>query len=573
MAKYLIGLLLLVGVAIGTNLIVNHYRLPGQSNMISSMAMDMTLMKPPLGTVPVGTAPVVMRRIQPEVTYSGTIRGFNEIPLAARIDGTIAYMPVYVGSKVTKGQLLVQLDAPERQAQTQIAHREKIQSQQELAVMRQETIRLKAQIQAAAAEIQAAQAALKAAQANQAYWRERLPRERTLYEAGGISQEEYQGYQAEAEGVESSVIAAQQRLNAAIQERHSRQALAGENRLQQRFQQARIQQAQSVIQERQVWQSFARLTAPWYGVITKRLQAPGALVSASTPILTLAQTDRVRIQVQVPETDYSELEVGGLLTFSTAARPNDEIETHITSIAPASEPSSRTHLVEAIVDNPEGHLLPGQYVKARLRSGAPQPPQPAVPERAVLQIQGQDAVWTVRHGRAHLVMVTVAAYHGDWAVVPELPKGMTVITDGYESLTESMAVTPVRWGENGPERLPDAGGRNRLTQQNRWTWQTKLSENLVFKVTISPQPPVAGTNTLRFELRHNGQHPLTDARIQLMTSMPTMNMAGPQLTAVYQPAGHYEATFSGMSGLWQVMATVETEDKRLQPFAFEFNVP
>lgn len=571
--KYLPGLLLLLGAIALTAFAVNRFRLPGQSNMIESMSMDMNAMKPEAGSTPVGTAQVVMRRVQSELTYSGTVRGLNEISIAARIDGTLTSVPVYAGSRVRRGQLLASLNAPELGAQVRTAQAEQAEARAELGAIAQEAVRLRAEEQAAAAGIGEAQAGVTAAEAELAYWRERLPRERELYEAGGISLEEYQRYQADYKVAESNVAAARQRVKAAQGERRSRSAMLGENAARQRAQQAAIARAGAGVSQQQVQQGFTTITAPVGGVITERLQAPGAVVGVGTPILTLAQIDPVRVQVRVPEADIAGLKVGGMLTLTTAAHPNDEIEASISSIAPASGAGTRTQTVEAIVPNPEGLLLPGQFVKARLRSGEGGAAKAAIPERALVQLQGTDSVWTIRNGRAHLVTVSVEAVNGDWAVVPDLEKGTEVITDGYESLTEGMAVTPVRWTENGPERLPEAGGGNRLNDRNGWALQANVSEDLVLKVAITPKPPVTGNNTLSFELLHGGQHPITDARISLGTSMPAMNMGGPSLSAGHKGNGRYEAGFSGMSGLWQVVATIETGGKRLKPFTFEFNVP
>ena len=571
MRKYLPGLLLLAATLLITGLVVNRFRLPGQSNMLESMAMDMNSMKPAPGSVPVGTAPVVMRRVQSELSYSGTVRGLNEISIAARVDGTLTSVPVYTGSRVARGQLLAQLSAPELGAQTQTAESERLQAQAELAVSAQEALRLKAEEQAAAAGIAQEQATLSAAQANQTYWQERLPRERELYEAGGIALEEYQRYQADAKVAEAEVAAAHQRVKAASQTRRARAAMLGENAARQRFQRAGIARAGAGVREKQVMQSFTRIIAPVGGIITERLQAPGAVIGAGTPILTLAQIDPVRVQIKVPEADLAGLTIGGMLTLVSAARPNDEIEASISSIAPASGAGSRTHVVEAIVPNPEAALLPGQYIKARLRSGASKAPQPALPERAIIQLQGQDSVWINQSGHAHLITVNVITRSGDWAVVEDLAKGTEVITDGYENLTEGMAVTPVRWTENGPEQLPAAGGAHRLNQANHWTLQADLGEGLRLEVSLSPKPPTS-TNTLSIELRRAGA-PVTDAKISLGSSMPAMNMPGPDIGVGHKGKGRYEAPFSGMGGLWQVVAVIETGGKRIKPFAFEFSLP
>ncbi len=571
--KYLPGLVLLIASIALTAFAVQRFRLPGQSNMLESLAMDMNTMKPEPGSVPVGVTQVTLRRVQPELIYTGTVRGLNEISIAARVDGRLSAVRVYTGSRVRRGQLLASLSAPELGAQIDTAQAEQQEVQAELKVLAQEAQRLLSEEQTANASIGEAQAELKTAEANLAYWRERLPRELELYQAGGIAKEEYQRYQADHQGAESGVQAARQRLNAAESERKTRQALRRENLARQGAQKKSISRAGSSVRERQIQQGFTQITAPVSGVITERLLAPGSIVTAGTPILTLAQIDSVRIQVRISESDSSGLNIGDMLVFNSAAQPDNEIEASVSSISPSSGANTRTQIVEAIVSNPEGQLLPGHSVKVRLRKGMGEAPKPAIPERALVQIQGQDSVWTIRNGRAHLVPVTVEATGRDWVSVSELEKGTAIISEGYEGLSEGLVVTPVRWTENGPERLPEAGGSNRLHDRNGWTLQANLTQELVLKVAIDPKPPIVGKNTLGFELLHRGQHPITDARIRLETSMPAMNMPGPDLTANHKIKGRYETEFTGMSGLWQVVTTVETGGKRLKPLTFEFNLP
>lgn len=574
--KYLPGLLFLSLSIVATTIVVQRFRLPGQSNMIESMAMDMAAMKPEIGSVPVGVAEVVFKSLNSEQTYNGTVRGLNEVSIAARIEGVLSLVSVYAGARVKKGQLLAQLNAPELAAETRVASSQEQESQAEKALISQEAVRLKADQNAAASRVNEAKAVLKTADANLKYWRERLPREKSLLETGGIPREEFERYQADAQAAESAVTSAQASLRTVTYEQKAKSALLQENALRLRTQQAGIKTAAARVQERKILENFTRITAPLHGVITERLQAPGALVSAGTPILTLAEIASVRIQVNVPDADVAGFKVGDTLRFTTSAQPDDEIETTISSIAPTAINGSRTQIFEAIVDNPDSFLMPGQYVKASLQKSEKTPAQAVIPERAVFQVGGQDSVWVVQNQRAHLLSLNVASISGAWAVVPGLEKGTQVITDGYSSLVEGMVVSPVTWTAEGPSQLPAAGGANRLHDRNHWRLTKALNADFSLAVSISPQPPLAGENRLSFELiqqKEGKKLAFSEAKISLKTSMPSMSMAGPHLIANAKGKGVYTAAFSGMSGLWQIVATLEIEGKRLKPFTFELNIP
>ena len=574
--KYIPGFLFLTLSIVATVFVVQRFRLPGQSNMIESMAMDMATMKPEIGSVPVGTAAVALKSITSEQSYNGTVRGLNEISIAAPIEGVLSLVSVYAGARVKKGQLLAQLNAPELMAETRVAQSQVQESEAEKALIAQEAVRLKAEMNAAASRMSEARATLKTAEANLKYWRERLPREKSLLETGGIPREEFERYQADTQAAEASVASAQATLRTLTYEHKAKGDLLQENGLRLRMQQTGIKTAAAKVQERKILENFTRIMAPLNGVITERLQAPGTLVTAGTPILTLAEISSVRIQVNVPDADISGFKVGDILRFTTSAQPDDEIETTISSIAPAAVSSSRTQILEAIVENADGLLIPGQYVKAHLQKTKEKDAQPTIPERAILQVGGQDGVWVVRNQRAHWEPLTVGVIDGEWATISDLEIGTQVITDGYEGLVEGMAVSPVTWTAEGPLQLPTAGGANRLHEGNQWSLTTPISPDFSLKVSISPQPPIPGENSLRFELTQEKQDKkiaFSEATLSLKTSMPSMSMAGPSLVAKAEGKGVYVAAFSGMSGLWQIVATLEVEGKRLKPFTFELNTP
>lgn len=95
---------------------VNNFRRPGSMSVIEAQAMDMTVMKPPVGAVPVEVATVSSGQVRARVSYSGSVVAFNEAQIAPRVTGRIVSMPVYPGDRVRRGQLLVRLDSDELRA-------------------------------------------------------------------------------------------------------------------------------------------------------------------------------------------------------------------------------------------------------------------------------------------------------------------------------------------------------------------------------------------------------------------------------------------------------------------------
>jgi RND family efflux transporter MFP subunit len=139
------------------------------------------------------------------------------------------------------------------------------------------------------------------------------------------------------------------------------QIQAGEALIQSRRQST--QAAEEDLRALQEMQSYLRITAPFDGIITDRLVHPGALVGpgADSPLLVLQQISKLRLVVAVPEEDCGTVALGAKLTFHVPAFPERTFSGTIARSAHALDPKTRTMAVELDVANGDGSLAPGMY--------------------------------------------------------------------------------------------------------------------------------------------------------------------------------------------------------------------
>lgn len=235
-----IGGLLLLGVLLaGAVFAVRNWRRPGSMTPIEAQVMEMNTPPPP-GTTAVELAPVKRSRIAETVSYSGQAVGFVEQDVVPRVTGTILEMPVYVGDRVKKGQLLARLDTTqldpqvaERAAMTamaaqgvNVASAEYQTAVQEIAEARAEaTVResaiseteamvtaaeqdkasMQAEVIAAESEAANARAEVTSAEQNRQYLSDELKRARMLYDEKLLSRSDLQKAEAEAADAEAKV--------------------------------------------------------------------------------------------------------------------------------------------------------------------------------------------------------------------------------------------------------------------------------------------------------------------------------------------------------------------------------
>ena len=114
--------------------------------------------------------------------------------------------------------------------------------------------------------------------------------------------------------------------------------------------------------------SFKRIVAPFAGVITRRNVDVGDLIDAggSRPLFLLAQTDPLRIYVNVPQAYSQLIKVGQPVTVTQAELRGQSFRGEIARTSGAIDTATRTLQVEVALPNKEGLLLPGAYVQVSL---------------------------------------------------------------------------------------------------------------------------------------------------------------------------------------------------------------
>ena len=89
--------------------------------------------------------------------------------------------------------------------------------------------------------------------------------------------------------------------------------------------------------------------------------AVGASIASSTPIANVADISQLEVEIQVPERSIAGIELGQKVIIRVPSAPNKEIEATITKRDYAVNPSTRTLMVKALIDNKDKLLLPGMF--------------------------------------------------------------------------------------------------------------------------------------------------------------------------------------------------------------------
>ncbi len=181
--------------------------------------------------------------------------------------------------------------------------------------------------------------------------------------------------------------------------------------------------------------SYANVTAPISGVIAQRMIKPGNFVQINTPIFRIVDTSKLEAVLNVPEREIETLKAGLAVKLQVDALPGKTFEGTIDRVAPVVDSGSGTFRVITAFDG-GGLLQPGMFGRIRIdhdqRTDAL-----VIPRVALLEGEGEAAVFAVRDGKAVRTPVKLGYTDGEWAEVRSgLKVGDQVVTAGKTALRD-----------------------------------------------------------------------------------------------------------------------------------------
>lgn len=347
---------LLPGVLVAAALLAGY--LPRRSTMeqLDNAAAKRRITPPIVNVAMVTRAPNAS-----EVTFPGSITPITEAYIYARAAGYLKRRYVDIGDRVSAGQLLAEIDAPD---------------------LDQQVTQAKAALAQAEGQLGQAEATLQQLIATKDLAAVTWQRYQVLTKTGAVSRQAGDMQMTASKTAEANVTAGEKNVVAAREFVHA---------------------AKATLDRLITLQGYERVTAPFAGIVTARNVDVGALISttgstqgpsrpnpagpsdvaAGGEIFRVAQIGRLRVLVSLPQSEASGIHIGQAASVSIEAFPNRSFPGQITRTSSALDAASRTLLTEVQVANPTGVLLPGMYTTVRFVTNRLVPPF-LVPEASLV---------------------------------------------------------------------------------------------------------------------------------------------------------------------------------------------
>ncbi len=291
---------------------------------------------------------MVKKTLGRQITLSSELVPFQEIDVYAKESGYVKKLMVDYGTHVKAGEVMAILEIPELEAQ--------LQEDQ-------------AEIKNASNQVVRAQHELGRYQAQYNALHLQYTRLNGVFESqpGIVAQQEVDDAQGKDLAAAAQVDAGQAALDAA---------------------QSQLSAAKAKLFHDQTLFDYARITAPFTGVVTERYANLGTLVQAGTgsstqaiPIVKLSEDDLFRLVIPVPESYVRYIRVGDPVDVRVPSL-NRTFPGKVARFSVDVQADTRTMHTEVDVQNPQRILLPGLYAEADLHFDRKEN-TPAVPVQAL----------------------------------------------------------------------------------------------------------------------------------------------------------------------------------------------
>jgi membrane fusion protein, multidrug efflux system len=349
---------------------------------------------PASGSAPsVAVTAVVAQKLNTQVELPAQLMPYEAVDVYAKETGFVKSIAVDRGSRVRKGEVIAQLEAPEL-----VAQRAESES-----------------------KYQGAQSMLLAAEAKLAADEATYKRMEAASKVPGV----VAGNDLEVD------------KQAAVADRQNVAAL-----------EKNVGAAENALQAVTQLESYLKITAPFDGQITTRYVHPGALVGpqggagASTAVVRIETLNRLRLVVPVPEHVAGDIPEGTEVSFTVPSLPGRTFRAPIARISHEVDVNTRTMPVELDVRDAQAQLIPGTFCQVEWPVRRVYPTL-FVPATAVASDLARTFVIRVANNRTQWVDVKTGATFGKQVeVFGDLKEGDKVAVQGTDQLRSGIEVTP-----------------------------------------------------------------------------------------------------------------------------------
>ncbi len=222
--------------------------------------------------------------------------------------------------------------------------------------------------------------------------------------------------------------------------------------------------AQANLEQIEKTQGFNKVTAPFTGKITARRVEVGALVSPTTPLFSIAQSDPLRVYVYAPQSNAPSIHEGLDAKVSVNEFPGRNFDGKVTRTAGALDATSRAMQVEVQAPNHDEKLLAGMYGNVKFQLADANPPITVPATSFLFRPDGPQVATVTDDKKIHWAKIKVGRDFGEkLEVLSGLKENAAVVVNPTDQLHDGLVVQVKQKSDAGKK---DEGGGMKDEKKN-----------------------------------------------------------------------------------------------------------
>ncbi|TVY05665.1 efflux RND transporter periplasmic adaptor subunit [Paenibacillus cremeus] len=384
---------------------------------------------------------------------SGKIIPDQDIKIVSKVSGKVAAVNVQEGTKVAKGDVLVQLETTDleeqvKQAASSLEGAQAKLGDTEAGARKQEIDGLQSTVDAAQGAYDQATAAVEQAKAALDLSTSTYNRLRNAYDSNsGVTKEDldkgtmdYQRTQAAYAQAQAAQKAAGAQVQGASSKLQLAKVGATDNTI--KALKSDVERLGAGLELANSSLSNATVTAPIDGMIVKKSISVGELAQAGVQILSLVNMDQVQVELSVADSQIAQVKTGMPVDVTVANLPGKTFKGVIAFVSPVSNANSNTFPVKVKMDNKDGQLFAGMVAEVKLNGT--QDSRLEVPKSAIVKKDQKEYVFVADNNHtAHLVEVKTEEKNQSWVYVQasdKLKANDQIIVNPTDKISEGTQV-------------------------------------------------------------------------------------------------------------------------------------
>ena len=375
--------------------------------------------------IPVQVTPVLSKPLTYSIKVTGDILPLMQVDLFPKVSGYLERIDVHIGDIVKQGQVIAQIDRTDFLQKVREIEAKVAQAKAQLSELETGT---------RTEELHQAEEAVRQTQSR--FENAKLQHERieALYKREVISKKERDITDMDFTVAEAQLASSQQNLKL-LREGARQEVREGS--------QAKLREMEAILEQERTRLQNAKIVAPFRGEVSRKYLDAGALVSPSTPLVSLVHTETLKVIANVLEKDIPLLKPGMKAKVRVESYPGRVFEGRVEKINSALDLSTRTLQAEIYIPNSDRSLKPGMFANVELAL-LEKPQTLVIPREAVIEAGSEMSVFVVEGKQAVRRSITIG-YEQDQSVevLKGLNEGDQVIIKGQQLIKDGSAIRVV----------------------------------------------------------------------------------------------------------------------------------